>query len=307
MRTASRGARQRLLETAFHEGIRHFDVARMYGLGRAETELARFLKRHRDEVTVATKFGIGVGRAAVLARAQAPARALAARSPALRRRIRAAAGAAGPPPPPRLYDAVTMRESLETSLRELRTDHVDVLLLHEPRPIDTVRFEELVGALEAARDAGKLRGWGISGDPDDTYALLPRFDGNAVLQVRDNVLLRSLRRPAAPADASAVTFGVLNEAVEWLVEHVGGDADRRRHWEEAVGVDCADPGAVAPLLLADAVRENAVGCVLFATTKPERIASMAAAASDPLALERSATLARLVGHALDATPALSAG
>ncbi len=48
----------RLLETAFHAGIRHFDVAPAYGYGEAERCLGAFLARHPGEVTVTTKFGI---------------------------------------------------------------------------------------------------------------------------------------------------------------------------------------------------------------------------------------------------------
>jgi aryl-alcohol dehydrogenase-like predicted oxidoreductase len=51
--------RQRLLATAVEYGIRHFDVARFYGLGLAEAELAPLLRHHRGQLTLATKFGLG--------------------------------------------------------------------------------------------------------------------------------------------------------------------------------------------------------------------------------------------------------
>ena len=50
--------RLRLLDAAHDAGIRHFDVAPMYGLGLAERELGRFIRHRRDAVVVATKFGI---------------------------------------------------------------------------------------------------------------------------------------------------------------------------------------------------------------------------------------------------------
>src|SRR5438045_1975491 len=48
----------RVLETAYEEGITHYDVARVYGLGWAEGILGEFLKNKRDHVTVTTKFGL---------------------------------------------------------------------------------------------------------------------------------------------------------------------------------------------------------------------------------------------------------
>ena len=67
MRLSSRKSRQRLLECVYDSGILHFDVARMYGLGRAEEELGIFLRGRRTDVVVATKFGIEVNRTSGLA------------------------------------------------------------------------------------------------------------------------------------------------------------------------------------------------------------------------------------------------
>src|SRR3984893_18176332 len=47
-----------ILEHAFALGIRHFDVARAYGFGRAEEILREFLRQKRHQVTLTTKFGI---------------------------------------------------------------------------------------------------------------------------------------------------------------------------------------------------------------------------------------------------------
>ena len=47
-----------LLHRAHDLGITHFDVAPLYGMGRAEHILGRFLQGRRSNVTVATKFGL---------------------------------------------------------------------------------------------------------------------------------------------------------------------------------------------------------------------------------------------------------
>ncbi|MBV8943260.1 MAG: aldo/keto reductase, partial [Solirubrobacterales bacterium] len=48
------------------------------------------------------------------------------------------------------YDAAAARASLEQSLRELETDHVDLLFLHDPQP-GTVRGDDVCAYLERAR------------------------------------------------------------------------------------------------------------------------------------------------------------
>ena len=47
-----------MLEAAFEAGVRHFDVAPMYGFGQAESCVGEFLSGHKAEVTVTTKYGI---------------------------------------------------------------------------------------------------------------------------------------------------------------------------------------------------------------------------------------------------------
>lgn len=51
-------------------------------------------------------------------------------------------------------------KSVEESLKKLRTDHVDLLLLHWPN--DAVPLAEQIGALNAVRQAGKVRHIGVS-------------------------------------------------------------------------------------------------------------------------------------------------
>jgi len=54
----SRAEGRALLEAAFDAGIRHFDVARSYSSGDAESVVGDFLQSRRDQVTVTTKFGL---------------------------------------------------------------------------------------------------------------------------------------------------------------------------------------------------------------------------------------------------------
>ena len=62
MGAMGRRASLAILEAAYDAGIRHFDVAPMYGYGEAESCLGEFLQRHRNQVTVTTKYGIPPGK-----------------------------------------------------------------------------------------------------------------------------------------------------------------------------------------------------------------------------------------------------
>jgi D-threo-aldose 1-dehydrogenase len=279
-------ARQRraVLDAALACGIRHFDVAPMYGLGLAERELGRVMLGRRDEVVVATKFGIAATRKArAIAAVQGPARRLLAAAPSLRRRARSSgAGPASGRMGAALYratgfDATAARESLERSLRELRTDHVDLLLLHDPQPGD-VHHDDLCGYLEEARAGGRIRAWGLAGEPEPTLrvaGVLPVPP--PVLQLRADILRRQPADPPGGAFPARITFGVLGTSIRRLTAYVAADEHRRRRWSEAVGSDCGDPETAAPLLLGLAARENPDGVILFGTSRAEHVRSAAAA------------------------------
>jgi D-threo-aldose 1-dehydrogenase len=295
MREPSARKRRRLLEEAFEQGVRHFDVARMYGLGAAEGELGRFAQGRRESVVIATKFGIEAASApGHLARLQGPARRLLARYPALRSYVKGRSDAFHQP---HHYDALTARASLQTSLRELQTDYVDVLFLHDPSPADRVDLPEICAYLEEARQAGHVRAWGVAGECNPCVQIKRSLPANAVLQVRDDILSRS--SPPAPELEPRISFGVLGEMLGRILAHLDASPERRSKWSETVGFNCSSPEAIASLLLRDALEANARGVVLFNTTRPERLhgldALIAAAHGDDPAL---AEFRRLVGDEL---------
>jgi predicted oxidoreductase len=79
------------------------------------------------------------------------------------------------------YDTsrVHIVESVETSLRLLRTDHVDVLLIHRPDAL--MDADEVAEAFQALRRAGKLLHVGVSNFAPSQFELLAsRLDAELV-------------------------------------------------------------------------------------------------------------------------------
>ena len=269
MRLPRRGDRRRLLDAAYDAGLRHFDVARMYGLGMAEGELGRFARGRREEVSIATKFGIDPP-SPTLARLQAPARAAIAKLPALRRAVKrrdSAFHAGGDLSP------AAARASLETSLAELGVDHVDFLFLHEPGAVAGEAAAALGAELESLRAEGKLRAWGGAGEPAPVSSLMREWPG-AQAQWREDVFAPVSTGTEEPP---AISFGVLSAAMPRIAAALADPAERRRG-SEAVGIDLGDPEALAQLLLREALDRNRRGGVLFATVRPERLPGAVAAA-----------------------------
>lgn len=150
------------LAAAFDAGINFFDTARSYGYGASEGLLGQFCAGKRDQVILCTKFGILPAARSWKQAVKPLARGVLQLFPGLRKAAqRQAAGMFTPGQ----FSVSVLRSSLETSLRELRTDHVDILLLHAA-PLSVLAQDDLFAELDRLVAAGKVRMCGISGEQD---------------------------------------------------------------------------------------------------------------------------------------------
>jgi aryl-alcohol dehydrogenase-like predicted oxidoreductase len=118
-----------VLRRALELGVTFWDTADYYASGANEELLAKVLGDHRDEVVLATKFGL----------------------------VDDPAGSAGPVV---RGDPAYVRAACEASLRRLGTDVIDLYYQH--RVDVTVPIEETVGAMAELVAAGKIRHLGLS-------------------------------------------------------------------------------------------------------------------------------------------------
>ena len=117
-------ATKKVVDAALDAGINFFDTADIYGKGQSEEFLGRALGSRRDQVFIATKFGMEMDKKRKGAKPDYVARAL------------------------------------EASLQRLGTDWIDLYQLHQPDP-ETPIGETLYALNEAVR-AGKVREIGCS-------------------------------------------------------------------------------------------------------------------------------------------------
>jgi hypothetical protein len=257
----------RLLKTAYDAGVRWFDLARLYGNGQAEEVAGKAFQGLRDQVVIVSKAGI------VPWSMQTGAR--------LRRKALTTAGRLAPfargllPAPPeakeryRAFAASELRKSVETSLRALRTDYLDMLLLHECELPDATSGETL-SLLERLRAEGKIRAFGIATRFAQTEAILKEAPERfAAAQFPSDVFARHERRLPASWRGFPVTHSILKGGLARLREQVMADPALAADWRARFGAP-EDVSAYAGLLLQDALASHP-GVVLFTTSKPERI------------------------------------
>lgn len=268
----------RLLETAFEAGVRHFDVARSYGAGEAEGALGLFLASHRSQVTITTKFGIQPAeQSATLRTAIHCARHVARFVPFARRLFNRAAGtlnATG------VFGVENIKRGLDTSLRELRTDYVDIFLLHEYTADE--RNDDLLAFLESAVRVGKIRHFGIGATLErilKTTHVQPELCH--IVQFANSVLDRNYRRFLYNPSAIFITHTALGDNYRRVSTYLMKDRSRLKQWSAEIGVNCADSDTLAALMLNYAVQTNPNGLILTSTKKPARIVRNVKAVLEP--------------------------
>lgn len=286
LRLGSRSAGLALLHAALDAGITHFDTAPTYGLGRSEALLGKCLRGRRAQVTITTKFGLrSTWLAAVLAPWQPLLRRLVRRSSGLRQSARARGGMLLHSPE---YSTAALQRSLHDSLRRLRTDYVDLLLLHELSPACSVP-DDLLDALGRLRDSGKIRAYGITTDLAHASVLRKgRPDLCAIVQTQCGLpRVRAAELRQLQRDGALVTHSVLAEALPALRALFEADPPLATRWSQRLQLGVLEPQALPALLLHAALRMNASGIVLLQSSAPAHIARNALAASD-ISFSRSA-------------------
>ena len=155
----------RTIHRALELGVTHIDTAEVYGPFHSEELVGRAIKGRRDEVVVATKFGI----------------------------ISHSGREAGIPD----GSPQSVRIAVEGSLRRLGTDYIDLYYQHRVDP--STPIEETVGVLAELVTEGKVRYIGLSEAGADTIRRAHAVHPVAALQTEYSLWTRDPEASCSPA------------------------------------------------------------------------------------------------------------
>ena len=156
------------IETLHHAldlGVNFWDTADMYGTGENEKLLSKVLKERRDEVVLATKFGVVRGEDGSFV------------------------GLSGSPE----YVA----KACDASLQRLGVDHIDLYYQHRVDP--QVPIEDTVGAMSRLVEAGKVRHLGLSEAAATTLRRASEVHEITALQTEYSLWTRDVEEEILPA------------------------------------------------------------------------------------------------------------
>lgn len=281
-----------LLGATWDAGVRWYDVARSYAYGAAEESLGRFLAGRRDEAFVVTKFGIAAPRGLAGARAlRGLARRAVTLAPGVKRRLTRRADRdveAGD------FSLAAAEASLTASLRALRTDRVDSLLLHEAGP--GALTNDLHAWLGEQLTRGTILSWGVATtSPEATADVLAAHPWAArpVIQVAA-ILGTDLPNSLLGPDRLVVSHSVVRHDLPGMQQALAAHPDRVGRVATDTGVDVTEIG-LGPLLLAAAVARRPTGVVLFSSRDLGRCAASARVLDTVRVADATAALDLLAG------------
>lgn len=243
-----------LVKGALDRGVTLFDTAPSYGS--SEERLGRALGARRHDAVLVTKGGYGVPGVAD-------------------------------------WTGEVIRLGIDAALHRLRTDVIDVFLLHSCDE-GTLRRDDIVGELDRAKTAGKIRAAGYSGENEALAAAVAsgRFD---VVECSVNPFDRASLEEAV-AHAAAAGLGVLAKRplanAAWRHRAPPDAQDVRIYYERAQAM-ALDPSPLdwPEVALRFAAFAGGVSAALLGTTSVGHLADAAfAVARGPL---EAGVLARL--------------
>ena len=251
------------VERAWQAGVRLFDVAPLYGHGRAERLMGAVLAaKPREEFVLSTKVG---------------------------RLLRPSAGPGGSEfldaddrGPVFDYSADGVRRSLEESLERLGLDRVDVVLIHDPEEHLDQAVREAQPALARLRDEGVVAAVGVGTNHASTVVRFARETDVdcALLAGRVTLLDRSGADEALPACADrgvpviaggVFNSGILADTASGTFDYApAGEAQRRRG--EELRRRCAARGVpLTAAALQFPLRQPAVAAVVVGVRSPAEV------------------------------------
>ena len=178
----------RAVHYALDHGVNLFDVSPFYGSTLAETRLGKALEGKRDQVVLASKCGrYGLQDFD--------------------------------------FSRKKILESIDESLRRLKTDYLDLFQLHDIEFVDKkIILEEAVPAIQEVVLSGKARFWGITGLPVRYLAQMAKeTNPDTVLSwAHYNLLENEINNELVPL-SKALGFGLINAAP--LMQRILSDAE----------------------------------------------------------------------------------
>ena len=261
------GSKQRAIRTlqyAFEHGLTYFDTAPIYGYGWSEKILGHFTSEKRHELTLTTKVGLTPGK-------------ILSRMPFwMLHSLRNVAKAIHSSPKGQIPSGVMKtdehhpdlflaRQSLEKSLRNLRTDHVDILLLHEANT-EYANRDDVLRMMEDFLTSGKTIKVGLGSAPTALTNLTTLHPLYSVVQTTF-----SLTNPLANSSPGRLTnvYGIRTVARDLMV--LGKQDEIKELILGSCGLSMDDEDDAMKLAFSGAYYQNTGGMTIFSSTQHDHI------------------------------------
>ena len=230
----------RLLNAILDSGITFIDTSPDYGV--SEDRIGKHISHRRDAFYLATKCGCNIDPDAV------------------------------PLDPDHLWTGDRLRRNIDQSLRRMKTDHVDVLQMHNP-PVEDVEKGGLVEVLQEIRASGKTRFIGVSSPTGPDLLEFVRMGVFDTFQIPYSALERrheGLIQEAADAGAGIIIRGGIARG------HLGGE--RWAKWGRAQLTDLLDGMSRYEFVLRFTLTHPSCHTTIVGTADLEHLRSNTAAA-----------------------------
>lgn len=276
---ASRAAAEKLFGAAEEYGVNLIDTADSYGQGECEKIIGRALAGKRGKFIITTKAGYAFSSLGGGLRFIKP---LAKRVLKMLKGGRKLASNVRSSVSRQDFRPETIQNSVEASLQRLRTDYLDIFLLHSP-PASVMDDAQPFELLRRLKQSGKIRHFGVSSYDPAVLEKVPSIGGLTVVQTPVNPLQPNLTAKLAKLQAAGI--GVIANQIFLSGKITGHQPAGDEEAKEIVSVKTKLEGLASKknislnhLLIEYALSRPGVASVLTGTSQPEHLKQNVSAA-----------------------------
>lgn len=231
---------ERILNAVLDAGLNFIDTA--YDYGRSEEYIGRFISKRRSEYYLATKCGCTV------------------------------VNAGDHDETPHVWTRENLLHNIETSLRRMKTDYIDLWQLHNPS-VELVQQGDLVKVMQEVQAAGKVRSIGVSSTLPhiSTYIQWGVFD---FFQIPYSALERAEEHSISAAAQIGAGTIIRGGVARGAPEEAGlGNRNRWAIWDKAKLDELRAPGeSRTGFLLRFTLSHPGMHTTIIGTLNPDHLA-----------------------------------
>lgn len=265
--------RKKIINNAIENGIKHFDLARFYGLGEVEKEFTRSADNSSIQITISSKFGIlDKTTDSIIKRNQLFIRGLLNKSKTLKKIIKLFYSKNLIS---RDYSPATCLDSISKSFKELKKSYIDFYFIHEPLSFEQIN-PDIFNTFDNLKSKNLIGLSGISGNLEIIYSILKKSNCKNIdiiqfeIDNSNEVYINKIEELNINKKFLKIRFGLIRKYLNKVFEALNKNTHLRDYWSNKLWLNLKNKDNLCFVLVAALLSKYPNDILLYSSTNQNR-------------------------------------